>query len=104
MPNKFAIVQVNHTQYKVSVGDTIKVHKLPGEAGDKIKFDKILLLADGDKVTIGKPYIEKKSIDAEILEQTKGPKVVKEIYKAKSRYRRKVGHRQDLTVVKINKF
>lgn len=100
----FVIVNINNTQEKVSEGEFVIVPKIKGEAGDKLVFDEILLTAQGDKVVVGKPNVEGAKIDAEIVEQTQGEKVHSRIFKAKSRFRRHTGQRQDLTKVKINKI
>lgn len=101
---KFVIVEINKSQFKVSEGDSIDVTMLDGQAGDKVTFDKILLRVDKDEVLIGKPYLEKKSIQAEIVQHFKSEKVSTLIYRAKSRYRKRSGNRQELTTIKILKI
>ncbi len=101
---KFAIIQVKNTQYKVAEGDVISVPRLENKEGEKYKIDKVLLTAVDKKVEIGKPYIEKSSVDSEVVEHYRGEKVQSSTYKAKSRQRRKVGNRQDLTKIKIVKI
>lgn len=101
---KFAVVKLNNAQFKVSEGDVIEVDRLKGEAGTKVEFDAVLLLADGDKVEIGKPALDKIKVSGEITEQTKGEKVQSATYKAKARTRRKVGSRPMLTKIKITKI
>lgn len=102
--NKFAVVKIKNSQFKVSEGDVINVAKMEGKAGDKLSFDEVLLMVDGSDVKVGKPTIEKAKIAAEIVEQTKGEKVKMMTYKAKSHQRRRRGHRQKLTKIKINKI
>ena len=99
---KFAIVRIKGKQYKVSQGDLIKLEKLDGKKGDKLIFDEVLLLvAADDNVKIGTPLVEKTTVEAEIVRQFKGTKIRVAKFKAKSRYRRVQGHRQQLTEIKI---
>lgn len=101
---KFAVIQINNSQYKVSEGDVIEVDKLSGKAGDKLKFNEILLISDSDKVSIGKPNIKDGEVSVEILEHFKGDKVDSLTYKAKARTRRRFGSRKQLTKIKILKI
>ena len=96
----YAIIETGGKQYKVSVGDTIQVEKLERAVGDKITF-KPLLVADGDKITAGAPYVENVSVTAEVTEHGKGDKIVVFKYKAKKNERKKQGHRQPFTAIKI---
>jgi large subunit ribosomal protein L21 len=97
----YAVVKTGGKQYRVAKDDVIKVEKLDGAAGDVIALDEVLMLADGDKVTIGAPRIDGASVAAEILEQARAKKVI--IFKKRRRqnYRRKKGHRQHLTVLRV---
>ena len=97
----FAVIKTGGKQYRVASGDVIKVEKLDGEAGAALNFDEVLLVGDDKSSTAGTPIVEGAKVSGEILEQTRGDKVV--IFKKKRRhnYRRKAGHRQDLTVVRI---
>ncbi len=85
----------------VSPQDKVEIEKLDAQAGDTVTFDKVLLSADGEKVNVGKPYISGAKVTGKVLEQKKGDKIVVFKYRAKSRYRRKQGHRQLQTVVQI---
>ena len=96
----YAIIETGGKQYKVSVGDTIQVEKLERAVGDKITF-KPLLVADGDKITAGAPYVENVSVTAEVTEHGKGDKIVVFKYKDKKNERKKQGHRQPFTAIKI---
>lgn len=102
--NEFAIIATGGKQYKVSKGDTVKIEKMTGtfKVGDKIVFDKVLLVDDGKDATIGTPYIAKASVEATLSEvgRNKTVEVVK--YKQKSRYYKKNGHRQPWFKVLIN--
>ena len=96
----FAIIQTGGKQYKVSVGDTLKVEKLEQEIGSKINFD-VLLTSDNGKIVAGNPVLKNVVCTAEVVTQGKGDKIVVYKYKAKKNYRRKQGHRQPFTQVKI---
>ena len=90
-----AVIKTGGKQYKVSKDEVLKVEKLKGEKGDKIKFDKVLLISDekGAKLQVGQPLIEGHAVEAEIIEQGRDKKVIIIKYKRKTRYRRKQGHR-----------
>jgi large subunit ribosomal protein L21 len=102
--NKFAVVKFRNEQYLVEEGKTYEINRYEANAGDKLTFEEVLLKVDGDKTEIGQPTVAGCKVEAEVVEHTRGEKVIKMTYKAKSRQRKKVGHRQDLTVVKINKI
>jgi large subunit ribosomal protein L21 len=97
----YAVVKTGGKQYRVAAGDTLQIERLPGEAGDIITLDDVLMLGDGANVTVGAPRVAGASVAAEIVEQTRGPKII--IFKKRRRQnsRRKKGHRQDLTLVRI---
>jgi large subunit ribosomal protein L21 len=97
----FAVIRTGGKQYKVAENDVIIIEKLLVEAGDDIDFTDVLALNDGAATTFGKPLVSGALVTAEVLEQARGDKVI--IFKKKRRqnYRRKNGHRQDLTVVRI---
>ena len=97
----FAIIQTGGKQYKVSSGAKLKIEKLNVQTGDSVVFDKILLTADGEDVKIGTPYIEGAKIEGKILKQGRDKKKIVFRYHSKTRYRKKKGHRQDYTEVKI---
>ncbi|HHV78017.1 MAG TPA: 50S ribosomal protein L21 [Firmicutes bacterium] len=98
----YAVIETGGKQYKVSTGDVIWTEKINGEPGTTVKFDKVLLIHDNDGQTIiGKPYIEGASVSADIIKQGKAPKIVVFKYRHKSNYRRKYGHRQPYTSLKI---
>ncbi len=101
---KLAVITSGGKQYKISPGQKLKIEKLPKEAGSKIAFDKILLLAEGDKVKIGTPYIENALAEAEILKVARDKKKIVFRYHSKTRYRKKKGHRQYYTEVKITEI
>lgn len=102
----FAVIKTGGKQYKVSSGDKIKVEKLDGEEGAKITFSEVLLISeeDGKKIKLGTPFIEGAKIEGTILKQGRAKKVIVFKYKAKKRYQKKQGHRQDFTEVEIGKI
>jgi len=103
---KIAIIKTGGKQYKVKAGDKIKIEKIEGEIGTKTEFGEILLLADedGKEVKIGAPFIKGVKAEGKILKQGRGDKVIIFKYKAKKRYHKKQGHRQDFTEVEIMKI
>ena len=98
----YAIVNSGGKQYKVKEGDILKVEKLAGEVGDNVSFDKILMFSDDEDVNIGTPLLEDVTVNGHIVEQGKGKKIIVFKYKRRKRYRRKQGHRQQFTAVKID--
>ena len=99
----YAVIQTGGKQVRVEPGKTILVEKLPGDAGAKIVFDQVLLVSSGDgaTVTIGKPLVKGAKVSGEIVEQTRGDKLVVFKFRHRKNYVRKNGHRQDLTAIKI---
>lgn len=99
----YAVIQTGGKQYRVEPGKTIQVEKLPGDAGAKIVFDQVLMVSSGDggKVTIGKPLVAGAKVTGEIVEQTRGDKLIVFKFRLRKNYVRKNGHRQDVTRVKI---
>lgn len=97
----YAVVKTGGKQYRVAKDDVLKIEKLSGEAGDVVTLGEVLMVANGADVTVGAPLVAGASVAAEIVEQTRGAKIV--IFKKRRRqnYRRKKGHRQLLTVVRI---
>ena len=85
-------------------GQTIKVERLQAEEGGTVKLDKVLLLADGDNITVGKPLVEGARVMATVKKNGRGDKIIVFKYKAKVRYRRKNGHRQHFTSLSIDKI
>ena len=100
---KFAVIQTGGKQYIVKPQDKLKVEKLFGKEGENFAFDEVLLVADGDKLEVGKPTLSGKKVEAKILRQARAKKVLVMKYKHKTRYRRKAGHRQQYTEVEITK-
>lgn len=97
----YAIIKTGGKQYKVAANDVIKVEKIAAQAGDTVKLEEVLMVAGDGAPKVGAPLVEGASVTAEVLEQAKGDKVI--VFKKKRRhnYRRKNGHRQNLTVLRI---
>ena len=89
-----AIIETGGKQYKVTEGDTLFIEKLPNEAGDAITFDKVLAVIDGDNATFGTPVVAGAKVEANVVKNGKGKKIMVFKYKPKKGYRRKQGHRQ----------
>jgi large subunit ribosomal protein L21 len=100
----YAVVQTGGKQYKVAEGDTIEVNRVSVDAGSALTIDNVLMLNQDGSVKIGSPTIEGAKVQAEVIKHTRGPKLI--IWKMKRRkgYRNKNGHRQDLSLLKINKI
>lgn len=98
----FAIVETGGKQYRIEPGDMIRVETLPGDTGDMVTLDDVRMVSQDGAVTMGSPRVEGASVTAEVVEQGKRKKVVVFKYKAKTRYRRKNGHRQHYTALLIN--
>jgi len=96
----YAIIKTGGKQYRVQQGDELRVEKLDAKVGDKVVFDEVVAVG-GDKLVVGTPFVEGYAVKAEVLEQGKADKVIIFKYKAKKDYRRKNGHRQPFTLVKI---
>ena len=98
-----AIIVTGGKQYKVTEGDVLYIEKLEAEAGEAITFDKVLAVLDGDNATFGTPVVEGASVEANVVKNGKGKKVLVFKYKPKKNYRRRQGHRQPYTKVEITK-
>jgi large subunit ribosomal protein L21 len=100
----YAVVATGGKQYKVEEGDILRVEKLPGDVGSEVAFDKVLVLSDGEDVKIGQPEVEGATVHGQILAQGKSKKIIVFKYKRRKRYRRKQGHRQPFTAVRIDRI
>jgi large subunit ribosomal protein L21 len=98
---KYAIVEDGGKQYKAVEGETIEVDRFQAEIGEQVDLDHVLLISEGDKISVGTPYLEGVKIVATVEEQVKGPKIVVFKYKPRVRYRVKTGHRQRYTRLRI---
>ena len=97
----YAIVNVNGTQTRMAPDSVIEVPHFTGEPGQTVTFNEVLLLADGDKITVGQPYLNGASATAEVLEQFRGPKLKIFKFKRRRAYRRRQGHRDELTRIRV---
>ena len=97
----YAVIETGGKQYRVGAGETLDVERLDGEAGASIALDRVLALSDGTSLTVGTPTVEGAAVTAEILEHLRGPKVISFKKKRRKGYKRKQGHRQELTRIKI---
>ena len=93
----YAIVQTGGKQYRVTPGDTLRVESLPGDEGDEVQLTDVLMVSNNGKVTLGSPTVPGAKVTAEVVGQGRGKKIIVFKYKAKTRYRRKNGHRQPYT-------
>jgi len=100
----YAVVETGGKQYKVSVGETVEVEKLPFEVGEKVELDRVLLVADGAEVRVGQPTVEGARVLATVVGHGKDKKVIIFKYMPKERYRRKKGHRQSHTQLRIEQI
>jgi len=97
----FAVIKTGGKQYKVAAGDIITVERLAGEPGAHIDLEEVLAIGEGAKLTLGKPLIAGAAVTAEVLEQGRGEKIIVFKKKRRQNYRRRHGHRQELTILKI---
>jgi large subunit ribosomal protein L21 len=100
----YAVVQTGGKQYRVTAGDTLEIERVSAEVGQSVVLDDVRLLNRDGEVIAGRPRVEGASVVADVVEHKRGPKVV--IYKLKRRqgYRRKAGHRQELSVIRIKEI
>jgi len=97
----YAVIKTGGKQYKVAKNDVIQVEKLAGEAGSSVNLDEVLLVADDRGVTVGAPTVDGATVTATVVEQARGDKIIVFKKNRRKNYRRKAGHRQDLTVLRI---
>ena len=97
----YAVIQTGGKQYRVAEGETLRVEKLSASPGEKLSFVPLLFADDGGNVQVGKPQVSGIKVEAEVLEQGRGKKIIIFKYKRRKSYRRKAGHRQPFTALKI---
>jgi large subunit ribosomal protein L21 len=102
MEAMYALVRTGGKQYRVAKDDTILVERITADEGAEVILDDVVMLGDGDKVTIGTPRVEGAAVSATVVSQTRGPKIIIFRRKRRKNHRRTQGHRQDLTLLKIN--
>ena len=100
----YAVIETGGKQYKIQEGDILSVERLGAGEGEKVSFDKVLLVNGEDGIKVGKPYVEGAAVEGEVLFHGKGKKIIVFKYKAKKNYKKKQGHRQPFTRVKITKI
>lgn len=98
----YAVVKTGGTHHRVEVGDVLEVQRIDAEVGEQVEFDEVVMLSGESGVSIGQPMVDGAKVVATVTGQVRGPKIVVFKYKPKKRYRRKTGHRQDLTRIKID--
>ena len=99
--SKYAIVATGGKQYRVETGDTIRVESLPGDGGDTVNLDNVLLISQDGEVTVGNPNVSGAKVTAELVNHGRDKKIIVFKYKSKTRYRRRNGHRQSYTELKV---
>ena len=97
----YAVIATGGKQYKVAKGETLRVEKLDGEAGDSIELGRVLMVADGDKIAVGSPVLDKASVTATIKSQGRGDKVEIVKFRRRKHSRSQMGHRQSYTEVEV---
>jgi large subunit ribosomal protein L21 len=100
----YAVIETGGKQYRVSEGDAISVEKLPYQVGDKVEFERVLLVSDKKGVTIGQPIVTGAKVVAIVESEERGRKILVWKYRPKQRYRRRQGHRQVYTRLRIEKI
>lgn len=100
----YAVIVTGGKQYKVSEGDTLFIEKLEVEEGSAVTFDQVLMVGDGEKVTVGTPSVDGATVEAKVLKNGKAKKIYVFKMKRKKNYRRKKGHRQPFTKIEITKI
>ena len=100
----FAVLTTGGKQYRVEAGTELLIERVPGDAGASITFDRVLLVGDGDSVTVGTPTVDGATVTGTVLGEALGPKLVIFKFKQKVKYRRHTGHRQHLTRVRIDEI
>jgi large subunit ribosomal protein L21 len=100
----YAVIETGGKQYRVSEGDAISVEKLPYEVGDEVEFERVLLVSGEKGVTIGQPIVKGAKVVAKVEAEGRGPKILVWKYRPKQRYRRRQGHRQLYTRLRIEKI
>ena len=100
----YAVIKTGGKQYRVSPGDSIDVERLPNEVGEQIELDQVLLVANGSGAKIGQPLVEGATVKATVTRQARGRKVVVFKFRPRNRYRRKRGHRQYYTRLRIDEI
>ncbi len=97
----YAVIKTGGKQYKVAQGDVIRVEKLAGDKGATVELTEVLAVGEGASATVGRPMVAGAKVTAEVVEQARAPKILVFKKRRRQNYRRRAGHRQDLTVLRI---
>ncbi len=97
----YAVIKTGGTQYRVAEGEIVRVEKLPGDKGDAVTFDQVLLVGGDDKAKVGRPLVKGAAVKAEITAQDRDRKIIVFKFRRRKGYRRKAGHRQPFTEIRI---
>jgi len=100
----YAIIESGGKQYRAEPGRMLKLEKLEGEKGAQVELTKVLLVADGEKVKVGTPTVQGAKVVSEIVRQGRGPKIIVFKFKRRKKYRRRTGHRQAQTTVRVKEI
>lgn len=100
----YAIIESGGKQYRVEPGAVVALERIPGDVGTQVELDRVLLFSDGTTVRVGKPTLTGARVISEIVAQTRGEKIDVFKFKRRKKYRRKTGHRQELTQVRISEI
>src|SRR5436190_23233258 len=100
----YSVIESCRKQYRVGPGDTIEVESLPAEEGKEVVLERVLFVANEGKFSVGAPTVDKASVVADVVKHTRGPKLIAFKMKRRKGYHRTVGHRQELTVLKIKEI
>lgn len=97
----YAVIKTGGKQYRVAQGDKVRVEKLPGNVGDNVTLDQVLLVSSGEGVKVGAPIVGGAKVEAKIVAQDRSPKIIIFKFRRRKNYRRKTGHRQPFTALEI---
>ncbi|MGA2090472.1 MAG: 50S ribosomal protein L21 [Endomicrobiales bacterium] len=100
----YAVIETGSKQFKVEAGMNVLVEKLPASVGDEVILDKVLMIGDGEKATIGRPVVDGATVIATVVRQTRGPKLIVFKKRSKKGYKKMQGHRQNLTEILIKEI
>lgn len=100
----YAVIKTGGKQYKVAPGDLLRVEKLEAKKGDTIELNEVFMVADGDKVNVGKPSVAGAKVTAEVMGEGRGEKLLIFKHRRRKGFRKTIGHRQDFTTIKVKEI
>ena len=100
----FAVIKTGGKQYRVAKDQVLAVERLAGDAGETVTLDSVMMVGEGDKTTVGAPFVDGACVAAEIVEQGRGPKIIVFKKQRRKNFRRRNGHRQDLTILRVTEI